>query len=208
MKIFFVIYLFMLCLFMRAADTDKANKTLSEAVAQFDAQSSESIQRCLELVDLCMVYGATFEKAETDINKKCGDHSLFEHAILQKKWDLAAKLLDQGADDTFKRDACNRDALHLMVEAEQVELLQKLLDRDKTPDPRDQDGETPLHYAVRVGNPQIVELLLRKKANKFEHSDTLLTPGMLAQELKQKKAHVEDVYKYAQITKLFKKVYF
>ncbi|MEX0848833.1 MAG: ankyrin repeat domain-containing protein [Candidatus Dependentiae bacterium] len=207
MKIFFVVYALMFCLFMRAADTDEVNQTLSKVITRFDVQSQESMQCFLERVDLCMAYGATFEKAKIDINKKCGSHSLFELAILHKRWGLATKLVDQGAGDMFTRDACCRDVLHLVVNEGQIELLQRLLDKDRTPDPRDQVGETPLHYAVRVGNPQIVELLLRKRANKFEHSNALLTPGMLAQELKQKQAHVEDVSKYVQIMELFKKVY-
>jgi len=85
-------------------------------------------------------------------------------AILRKKPDLVALLLDAGADANAP-DASNRTPLHMAVERADAALVKTLLARQADTTKRDRTGWTPLHHAAAKNQVEIARLLLDGGAN-------------------------------------------
>ncbi len=80
-------------------------------------------------------------------------------AILRKKPEIAALLLENGADLNLP-DAANRTPLHLAVERADVAMVKILLARHPDLTKRDRTGWTPLHHAAAKNQVEIARLLL------------------------------------------------
>ncbi len=85
-------------------------------------------------------------------------------AILRKKPEIAALLLDTGADVNAP-DAANRTPLHMAVERADVAMVKMLLARHPDLTKRDRTGWTPLHHAAAKNQVEIARLLLDGGAN-------------------------------------------
>ncbi len=80
-------------------------------------------------------------------------------AILRKKPDIAALLLESGADVNAP-DAANRTPLHMAVERADAAMVRTLLARKADTAQRDRTGWTPLHHAAAKNQIEIARLLL------------------------------------------------
>ncbi len=80
-------------------------------------------------------------------------------AILRKKPEIAALLLESGADVNAP-DAANRTPLHMAVERADAPMVQALLARHADTSRRDRTGWTPLHHAAAKNLIEIARLLL------------------------------------------------
>ncbi len=77
----------------------------------------------------------------------------------------ALELLIKAGASISKRTKKGDTALHLCVEAKTPEVLKYLVEKKKQdPDPKNAQGQTPLHAAAQAGNGQAVIYLLSKKA--------------------------------------------
>ncbi|MCR4953843.1 MAG: ankyrin repeat domain-containing protein [Treponema sp.] len=66
------------------------------------------------------------------------------------------------------RSAGNKTPLHIACSKNHLAITEFLLDNKANPDVQDNDGYTPLHNAVRFGNPEIVDLLLNNRNKKAD----------------------------------------
>jgi hypothetical protein len=80
-------------------------------------------------------------------------------AILRKKSEIAALLLENGADVNAP-DAANRTPLHMAVERADAAMVKTLLVRHADTTRRDRTGWTPLHHAAAKNLIEIARLLL------------------------------------------------
>jgi ankyrin repeat protein len=107
----------------------------------------------------------TLLKTEMDTNARDKEESTPLHlAILSKHGFCVQKLLDSGADIEAV-DIKKRTPLHLAARggyASGVSMLLNRADRER----RDKDGYTPLHWAVKKGNIEIVELFMEVPLDK------------------------------------------
>jgi len=93
-------------------------------------------------------------------------------ALARRNYDLAAWLVDQGADVNLGQTATWADGkvsrvppLVLAAQSGRVALVKRFLDRGAVVNFHTANGSTPLHYAVSAGNPDIVALFLAKGAD-------------------------------------------
>lgn len=92
-----------------------------------------------------------------------GPLSLMELAILKKRFDQAAWLLELHPD-IQQPSLAGGTVLHLAVRQGPVDLVEKLLALGTDPKRRDHFERTPLHWAAAAGREPFVDLLLRAGA--------------------------------------------
>lgn len=90
--------------------------------------------------------------------------SPLQQAILRNRTEIAALLLEAGAD-VDQPDRSRRTPLHLAVERGNLQLVEALLQRHARPNERDQMGWTPLHHAAAKDRVSIARALLQGGAN-------------------------------------------
>lgn len=90
--------------------------------------------------------------------------SPLHQAILRKQPEIAAFLLDHGADVNAP-DGADRTPLHLAVERGDATMVKTLLARKADTTRRDRTGWTPLHHAAAKNQIEIARLLLEGGAN-------------------------------------------
>lgn len=98
-----------------------------------------------------------------------------EQAIMRKKPEIAAILLEAGADPN-SCDASKRTPLHLAVERNSPDTAAALLKAGAKPDVRDKDGWTPLHHAAAKNQIETAKVILAGGANPMTLSDLGGTP--------------------------------
>lgn len=95
-----------------------------------------------------------------------------ERAVSQGNRSLARKLVRSGAD--------TRGALHAAVRGDHGTIVTDLLDGGSSLADKDTAGDAPLHLASKVGTSKMVQLLLRKGADKDALNNKETTPLFLA----------------------------
>ncbi|MBP7140991.1 MAG: ankyrin repeat domain-containing protein [Opitutaceae bacterium] len=126
------------------APAEPVYATLDEAIARGDA---DDVKRHLAW-DPRRVLGAAGSKMKP-----------LHQAILRRKPDLVALLLDAGASP-LTPDSSGRSPLHLAVERGDVGIFRMLLKAGADPTVRDGRGWTPLHHAAAKNQIEIARLLL------------------------------------------------
>jgi ankyrin repeat protein len=92
--------------------------------------------------------------------------------------DIARYLIAHGADMRLVRDG-NYTNLMLSAYREHVHMIKYFIDElECNPNEYDQDGRTPLHYAIDGGSLNVVQLLLKRGAKNI--SQNIVTPLMWA----------------------------
>lgn len=116
---------------------------------------------------------------------------LFSSLAPEYLFDITKTLLSKGADLNFHRDNEDTPLLYLMkhpgTENGNLRIARFLIDvgADVNVNASDKFHQTPLHYAVKLGNAPIVEALLRAKANINAQDATGDTPLHTALEEKR-----------------------
>ncbi len=93
-----------------------------------------------------------------------------ERAAGQGNRVLAQKLVEAGAQVG--------DALHEAVRGGHGEVVEDLIGNGAPINAKDEDGQTPLHSAVVVGKPEMVQLLMLKGADIHAEVDRFLLPPL------------------------------
>ena len=75
------------------------------------------------------------------------------------------RLLEEGANPHCPAGPDQQTPLHLAVQSDSPESVNRLLDAAARPGVADSEGRTPLHYAAANGSPEITERLLKAGAD-------------------------------------------
>lgn len=93
-------------------------------------------------------------------------YTLLQNAILAKKNDAVAVLLERGADPELPAESGPAyTAMHVAARCANEAAMRLLLQYRNGPDIRDADGETPLHVAAAAGALAIAKLLVEAGAD-------------------------------------------
>jgi ankyrin repeat protein len=95
-----------------------------------------------------------------NIDDSPSDTSYILLAAIHEHWDIVNHLIDAGAVTTV-RNRADWTLLHQVVKCGNLDLTQKLLDRGIYINNKDLSGEAPLATAVKAGNVEMVELLMK-----------------------------------------------
>lgn len=112
----------------------------------------------LQFLELLLLADKTLlnRKGESGLTPLC-------KAVKSNQFVLAKFLLDQGADQTIPDDEGDLP-IHWAASSNDKKLCE-LLFSEELKDSKGYNGNTPLHYAVDSGNPQVVKFLLDQKVN-------------------------------------------
>lgn len=102
-----------------------------------------------------------------DVDKRggSGNMTLLMWAGFSRDDDIAALLIERGADVNVIDSNCRGTALMWAVEAGATEVVRRVLEKNPVIDHKDSEGETALMYAAHRGDRQIVKMLLEKGAD-------------------------------------------
>lgn len=98
-----------------------------------------------------------------------------EQAVLRNKPEIAALLLESGADPN-SINASKRTPLHLAVDRNSPVIATALLKAGAKPDVRDNDGWTPLHHAAAKNQLETAKAIINGGANPMTLSELGGTP--------------------------------
>ena len=108
----------------------------------------------------------------TIINKK--NETVLDEACSQRRLELVKYLIENGADVNTKDDEC-KNLLHYAIDVSNKiendhsvktkEIIQEILKKDIKINETDQSNRTPLHLACKYGDPEIVQMLVKKGAD-------------------------------------------
>lgn len=107
--------------------------------------------------------------------------SLFIRAAYELSTDVLKLLVEYGADVSKLSSTRYYSAIHAAVQGKQLENLQYLVDIGTSIDMPNDDGETPLHLAVKTpGAYHVARWLLEMGADVNRESDEAVTPLQMA----------------------------
>lgn len=114
-----------------------------------------------------------------DINEHSTDGITPLHAAIQiKDLDLIEKILKMGAKVNIPTKGTHETAIHLAVSTKSIDILNMILnhmgpiDNIYDIDIQNSNGETALHHAVRLGDIQFIDALLKHEPNiRIRNSD-------------------------------------
>ncbi|XP_043480215.1 ankyrin-2-like [Leptopilina heterotoma] len=95
---------------------------------------------------------------DIDYNRSNGYNEIF-FAVHQGKLNLAHKLLK---DDDIEKECCGRRLIHVAAARGHEKIVCLLCQRNARIDRGDQDGNTPLHLAIKAKHTDVVYLLVEK----------------------------------------------
>lgn len=125
----------------------------------------KAAQAAIEKGDIESVRAYLDAGGEVNQQGGSGNMTLLMWAGFAQADDIAALLIERGADVNIIDDNCRGNALIWAVEAGSTNIVRLILDRKPDLDYGDSDGETALMYAGKGGHRQIAKLLLEKGAN-------------------------------------------
>ncbi len=133
----------------------QSKPAISDTNALFDAVEKNDLTRFTQLLD---ARSDNVNKVNLDKN------SLLHFALIQGKKGFVRILLSR--DTTMVNSTNNRHQtpLHLAVQNGDVETVRALIAAGAKVDGKDEAGNTPLHYAVRMNRGDLADILLAKDA--------------------------------------------
>lgn len=147
---------------------------LRELVQNFKISQSDL---CLTFFDLNDIFSA-IERGEIsnlryfvdkkdiclDIQNKSGTITPLQLCIMKNNKQFVEVLWEKRANLNFPNKK-KVTPLHTAAEVNALEIASFLLDKGALPSVKDENGFTPLHVASKFGNTQMIDLLIRKRAD-------------------------------------------
>lgn len=144
---------------------EQGQTLLTQAVAE------GKLENVVKLIDIGAAINGYDDNGQTPLLVAVGNYSSQPKQDRSNYLKIIKKLLENKASISFVDLKTRKNPLHLAVENEEhpvVELLLSLInekDADAV-DAQDNNGDTPLHFAAAAGNPTMVDLLIKNKAQK------------------------------------------
>ncbi|KTC65005.1 Ankyrin-repeat containing protein. Substrate of the Dot/Icm secretion system (plasmid) [Legionella adelaidensis] len=151
---------------------DKASGKIAPRLLGFiNAQRSTTAQE--QLASVCYSL-----RKPTEVLCPVYDQALRRAAAWGKLLELKTLVKYMKTDDLNKIDpASQRSALHWATISRNFDCAAILVRAHCALDLKDKDGKTPLHYAVAVGDRNLIQLYVRAGASVDIYDNTNLTPG-------------------------------
>ena len=134
-------------------------------------------------------------------------NQLFFKAVNEGKLDIAVILISRGASFNQIRVQTKQKLMHMAIFMSVPHVIRKLLAKGVKLDVMDQEGNTALHVAAKVGEPLVVGILLSIGANKRLKNKFGETPEDVAknEDVKLEFANYDDIEDGIEKENLFEK---
>lgn len=112
---------------------------------------------------------------------RLGRDSIF-YSIVDKKNDEVLQMINDLTDVNFQ-DNDGNSYLHVAVQSNSINIVERLLEKGAIIDIKDKYGKTPLMVAISSynGNEELIKLLIKKGADKNEKANSGISCMKLAE---------------------------
>jgi ankyrin repeat protein/L-ascorbate metabolism protein UlaG (beta-lactamase superfamily) len=126
-----------------------------------------------------------------DVNwcRQRGDRPL-QQAVMRGAREIARILLENGAEVDFTDPIYGRTMLHMAAISGDSIMAQLLLDHGAKIEPQDQNGKSPLYYAVHYSNPSVAALLTARGVTLSQPETDIRPLDMRSHRMGEKEAMV------------------
>ena len=138
---------------------------IQNAVNPADSEGRTPLHRAAEKGSSLGVHRLLEQGADPNVRDNAGWTPLHRAAESIDGTGAVERLLAEGANPHSPAGTDQQTPLHLAVQSDSPESVNRLLEAAARPGAADSEGRTPLHYAAANGSPEITERLLKAGAD-------------------------------------------